>query len=183
MLTQELSFSYDYYKIRAVVDSNNELLFCLADICRALNWYSTATGIVAEKIKAYFKLSELPTYKFNSTGGNECFMITKDWLYFVIASVKGKKAYKANHLIKWFEAEVLPNLEQNSQLQALPQVLPQPKTYGEALMEAGKLALENEKLLTQTKKNQLKIEVFDEFISLYRDFMERVDKILEKTGL
>lgn len=180
-IQKELSFSYDYYKIRAVVDSNNELLFCLADICRVLNWYSTATGIVAEKIKTHFKLSEIPTYKFNSTGGNECFMITKTWLYFIIASVKGKKAYKANNFIKWFEAEVLPNLEQNSQLQALPQVLPQqPKTYGEALIEAGKLALENEKLLTQTKENQLKVEVFDELTNLYREFMERVDKILEK---
>jgi prophage antirepressor-like protein len=180
MPNQVLSFSYDFYKIRAVVDSNNELLFCLADICRVLNWYSTATGIVAEKIKTHFKLSEIPTYKFNSTGGNECFMITKPWLYFIIASVRGKKAYKANHFIQWVEAEVLPNLEQNSQPQALPQALPQPKSYGEALIEAGKLALENEKLLTQTKENQLKIEVFDELISLYRDFTERVNKTLEK---
>lgn len=180
---KELSFSYDFYKIRAVVDSNNELLFCLADICRTLNWYSTATGIVAEKIKAHFKLSELPTYKFNNTGGNECFMITKSWLYFIIASVKGKKAYKANHFIKWFEAEVFPNLEQDSQLQVLPQALPQqPKTYGEALMEAGKLALENERLSTQTKENQPKIEVFDEFINLYREFIARADKILKKLG-
>ena len=185
MPNQVLSFSYDYYKIRAVVDSNNELLFCLADICRVLNWYSTATGIVAEKIKTHFKLSEVPTYKFNHTGGNECFMITKNWLYFIIASVKGKKAYKANNFIKWFEAEVLPNvknynlenLEQNSQLQAIPQ---QPKSYGEALIEAGRLALENERLLTQTKENQLKIEVFDELISIYNDFTEKVNKTLEK---
>ena len=60
-------------------------------------------------------------------------------------------------------------------------MLPQtPKSYGEALLEAGRLALENERLLTQAKENQLKIEVFDEFINIIDDFMKRVNKTLEK---
>lgn len=168
---KELSFAYDYYTIRAVVDSNNELLFCLADICRALNWYSTTATIPAEKIKAHFKLSEVPTYKFHHAGGNECYIIKKAWLYFIIASVKGSKVCKANHFIKWFEAEVLPNLEQDSQLQALPQVLPQqPKSYGELLMEAGRLALENERLLAQIKEKENHSKIEAEVI-LKREFL------------
>lgn len=185
---KELSFSYDYHKIRAVVDSNNELLFCLVDILKVLNWYCTASGIVADKIKAHFKLSEIPVYKFNHAGGAECFIITKSWLYFIIASVRGKKAHKANHFIKWVETEILSSvkqiepyeLEKDSRLQVLPQETQVPKTYAEALLEAGQLALENEKLLTQIKENHQNVEVLREFLIAYRNFISEVDKILDK---
>lgn len=181
---QVLSFSYDYYKIRAVVDSDNEPLFCLIDICRALEWNIKNTSNVISKIKIEFGLSTLPTHRFNTSRGlRNCVMITQTQLYFIILTLLENNT-KVKEFKKWFEAEVLPNLEQNSQLQALPQVLPQqPKSYGEALIEAGKLALENEKLLTQTKENQLKIEVFDELMSICRDFIERVDETLKKVEL
>lgn len=185
---QVLSFFYNDYRIRVVVDSNNELLFCLIDICNALKWYQNSVKSVANKIKAEFQISTLPTYRFKTLSGvRRSIMITKNWLDFILACIR--ETYKAKEFLKWLDTEVLPNikncnlenLEQNSQLQALPQVLPQPpKTYGEALLEAGRLALENERLLTQTKENQLKIEVFDELMSIIDDFMERVNKTLEK---
>lgn len=188
---QFLSFFYNDYRIRVVVDSNNELLFCLIDICNALKWYQNSVKSVANKIKAEFQISTLPTYRFKTLSGvRRSIMITKNWLEFILTCIR--ETYKAKEFTQWLDAEVLPNikncnlenLEQNSQLQALPQVLPQPpKTYGEALIEAGRLALENERLLTQAKENQLKIEVFDELISIYRDFIERVNKTLEKRGV
>ena len=185
---QFLSFFYNDYRIRVVVDSNNELLFCLIDICNALKWYQNSVKSVANKIKAEFQISTLPTYRFKTLSGvRRSIMITKNWLEFILTCIR--ETYKAKEFTQWLDAEVLPNikncnLEQNSQLQALPQVLPQPpKTYGEALLEAGRLALENERLLTQAKENQLKIEVFDELISIYRDFIERVNKTLEKRGV
>ena len=185
---QFLSFFYNDYRIRVVVDSNNELLFCLIDICNALKWYQNSVKSVANKIKAEFQISTLPTYRFKTLSGvRRSIMITKNWLEFILTCIR--ETYKAKEFLKWLDTEVLPNikncnlenLEQNSQLQALPQVLPQqPKSYGEALIEAGRLALENERLLTQAKENQLKIEVFDEFINIIDDFMERVNKTLEK---
>ena len=185
---QVLSFFYNDYRIRVVVDSNNELLFCLIDICNALKWYQNSVKSVANKIKAEFQISTLPTYRFKTLSGlRHSIMITKNWLDFILACIR--ETYKAKEFLKWLDTEVLPNikncnlenLEQNSQLKALPQVLPQPpKTYGEALIEAGRLALENERLLTQAKENQLKIEVFDELMSIIDDFMERVNKTLEK---
>ena len=185
---QFLSFFYNDYRIRVVVDSNNELLFCLIDICNALKWYQNSVKSVANKIKAEFQISTLPTYRFKTLSGvRRSIMITKNWLEFILTCIR--ETYKAQEFLKWLDTEVLPNikncnlenLEQNSQLQALPQVLPQqPKSYGEALIEAGRLALENERLLTQAKENQLKIEVFDEFINIIDDFMERVNKTLEK---
>lgn len=183
---KELSFFYDYHKIRAVVDNNDELLFCLADILKVLNWYSTASGIVADKIKAHFKLSEVPTYKFKHACGAECFIITKSQLYFIIASIKGKKAYKANYFIEWFEAEVLSNAKQikpynlDESLEVKQSALQVPKSYSEALFEAGQLALENEKLLTQVKENQPNIEALRDFLGAYRNFISEVDKILNK---
>ena len=178
---QFLSFFYNDYRIRVVVDSNNELLFCLIDICNALKWYQNSVKSVANKIKAEFQISTLPTYRFKTLSGvRRSIMITKNWLEFILTCIR--ETYKAKEFTQWLDAEVLPNikncnLEQNSQLQALPQP---PKTYGEALLEAGRLALENERLLTQAKENQLKIEVFDEFINIIDDFMERVNKTLEK---
>ena len=178
---QFLSFFYNDYRIRVVVDSNNELLFCLIDICNALHWYQNSVKMVSNKIKAEFQISTLPTYRFKTLSGvRRSIMITKNWLEFILTCIR--ETYKAKEFTQWLDAEVLPNiknynLEQNSQLQALPQT---PKTYGEALLEAGRLALENERLLTQAKENQLKIEVFDELISIYNDFTERVNKTLEK---
>ena len=178
---QFLSFFYNDYRIRVVVDSNNELLFCLIDICNALHWYQNSVKMVSNKIKAEFQISTLPTYRFKTLSGvRRSIMITKNWLEFILTCIR--ETYKAKEFMSWLDAEVLPNiknynLEQNSQLQALPQT---PKTYGEALLEAGRLALENERLLTQAKENQLKIEVFDELISIYNDFTERVNKTLEK---
>ena len=182
---QFLSFFYNDYRIRVVVDSNNELLFCLIDICNALKWYQNSVKSVANKIKAEFQISTLPTYRFKTLSGvRRSIMITKNWLEFILTCIR--ETYKAKEFMFWLDTEVLPNvkncnLEQNSQLQALPQAIPQtPKSYGEALLEAGRLALENERLLTQAKENQLKIEVFDEFINIIDDFMERVNKTLEK---
>ena len=185
---QFLSFFYNDYRIRVVVDSNNELLFCLIDICNALKWYQNSVKSVANKIKAEFQISTLPTYRFKTLSGvRRSIMIRKNWLEFILTCIR--ETYKAKEFLKWLDTEVLPNikncnlenLEQNSQLKALPQVLPQPpKTYGEALLEAGRLALENERLLTQAQENQLKIEAFDELMSIIDDFIERVNKTLEK---
>lgn len=185
---QFLSFFYNDYRIRVVVDSNNELLFCLIDICNALKWYQNSVKSVANKIKAEFQISTLPTYRFKTLSGvRRSIMITKKWVDFILTCIR--ETYKAKEFTQWLDTEVLPNikncnlenLEQNSQLKALPQVLPQPpKTYGEALLEAGRLALENERLLTQAKENQPKIEAFDELLSIIDDFMERVNKTLEK---
>lgn len=176
---QFLSFFYNDCRIRVVVDSNNELLFCLIDICNALKWYQNSVKSVANKIKAEFQISTLPTYRFKTLSGvRRSIMIRKNWLEFILTCIR--ESYKAKEFTQWLDAEVLPNisnLEQNSQLQVIPQT---PKTYGEALLEAGRLALENERLLTQVKENQLKIEVFDELISIYNDFTERVNKTLEK---
>lgn len=39
-----------------------------------------------------------------------------------------------------------------------------PQTYAEALLEAGRLALENEKLIAQAKENEPKVKAFNELM-------------------
>lgn len=69
---------------------------------------------------------------------------------------------EAKEFRKWINTEILPSIRKTGSYSIQQQL---PKTYGEALLEAGRLALENERLLTQAKENQPKIEAFNELMS------------------
>ena len=116
---QFLSFFYNDYRIRVVVDSNNELLFCLIDICNALKWYQNSVKSVANKIKAEFQISTLPTHRFKTSSGvRRSIMITKNWLEFILTCIR--ETYKAKEFMSWLDTEVLPNIK-NCNLENLEQ--------------------------------------------------------------
>ena len=157
MLNKHIFF-YNDCSIRVVVDNSGELLFRLIDICKALNWNIENTSNIANKIKAEFNLSTLPIYKFDTHYGvRDCFMVTKAHIYFILARLR--KRAKAKEFRLWFDNELLPNIKKIEN-HSLEQDSPIPKSYGELLLEAGRLALENEKLLAKIKEkeNQSKIE-------------------------
>lgn len=141
-------------EIRVII-IDNEPLFCLADICKALDL--TTPAKVANAIKSEFELGELSSYSFDTGYGIKNFtMITEAQLYFVL--MRSDKA-EAKEFRSWLDSEILPNIKkiENHSLEQDSQI---PKSYGELLLEAGRLALENEKLLAQIKEkeNQPKIE-------------------------
>lgn len=141
-----------------VIFIDNEPLFCLADICKILGL--TTPAKVANVIKAEFEGGELHSYPFETAGGiQNLTIITEPQLYFVL--MRSNKA-EAKEFRKWVNTEVLPSIRKTGSYSIQQQI---PKTYGEALLEAGRLALENERLLTQAKENQPKIEAFDELMS------------------
>lgn len=149
--------SFNNTSIRVVVDSDNEPLFCLVDICKALKLTANNAPHIANKIKLKFELNKLNSYSFNTDHGiKNCTIITKSQLYFVL--MRSRKA-EAKELRAWVDSEVLPSIKKNEN-HSLEQDTPVPKSYGELLLEAGRLALENEKLLAQIKEkeNQPKIE-------------------------
>lgn len=155
---QVLSFVNNNSNIRVIVDSTNEVLFCLADICRALDIQNPTH--LANAIKAEFELSTLDVGSFDTGFGvKEFTMITEAQLYFVL--MRSDKP-TAKEFRKWVNTEVLPSIRKTGAYSIQQQI---PKTYGEALLEAGRLALENERLLTQAKENQPKIEAFNELMS------------------
>lgn len=141
-----------------VIFIDNEPLFCLSDICRALAL--TNPTMVANAIKAEFELPKLELGSFDTGYGiKEFTMITEAQLYFVL--MRSDKS-EAKEFRKWVNTEVLPSIRKTGSYSTQQQI---PKTYGEALLEAGRLALENERLLTQAKENQPKIEAFNELMS------------------
>lgn len=141
-----------------VIYKDNEVLFCLSDICRALGIQNSRN--VANAIKYEFEGCPLEIHPFETAGGTQNFtMITEPQLYFVLMRTDKSEAKEFR---KWVNTEVLPSIRKTGAYSIQQQI---PKTYGEALLEAGRLALENERLLTQAKENQPKIEAFNELMS------------------
>ena len=103
---QVLSFVNNNSNIRVIVDSTNEVLFCLSDICRALGL--TTPSAVANAIKAEFEGYELNSYPLQTAGGTQNFtMITEAQLYFVL--MRSDKP-TAKEFRKWVNTEVLPSI-------------------------------------------------------------------------
>ena len=89
-----------------VIFIDNEPLFCLSDICRALGL--TTPAAVANAIKAEFELGELNSYSFDTGFGvKEFTMITEPQLYFVL--MRSDKP-TAKEFRKWVNTEVLPSI-------------------------------------------------------------------------
>ena len=64
----------------------------------------------------------------------------------------------------WVNKEVLPSIRKTGSYNVTQPKFKIPKTYAEALLEAGRLALENEKLITQAKENEPKVKAFNELM-------------------
>lgn len=99
-------FKNENFEIRVAVDSGGEPLFCLADICKALDL--TTPAKVVNAIKSEFELGELNSYSFDTGYGVKDFtMITEPQLYFVLmrSDKPNAKAFR-----KWVNCEVLPSI-------------------------------------------------------------------------
>lgn len=99
-------FRNDDFEIRVAVDEKGEPLFCLADICKALEL--TTPAKVASAIKSEFEGYELNSYPFQTSGGTQNFtMVTEPQLYFVLmrSDKPNAKAFR-----KWVNCEVLPTI-------------------------------------------------------------------------
>ncbi|EIS5115225.1 phage antirepressor KilAC domain-containing protein [Campylobacter coli] len=144
-----------------VAYKENEPLFCLSDVCKILDIQNTTD--VKNAILREFELSRLNLHSFDTGFGvKEFTMIDEAQLYYVMNNSRSKNAKPFR---MWVNKEVLPSIRKNGEYN-----LKIPKTYAEALLEAGRLALENEKLQALQIENQPKIEA-------YNDLMETKDLI------
>lgn len=92
-------------EIRVII-IDNEPLFCLADICRALNIQNSRN--VASAIKNEFEGCTLEIRPFETAGGTQKLtMITEPQLYFVL--MRSDKS-EAKEFRKWINTEVLPSI-------------------------------------------------------------------------
>ena len=99
-------FKNENFEIRVAVDETGEPLFCLSDVCKALEL--TTPAKVADAIKSEFELGELNSYSFDTGYGvKEFTMITEPQLYFVL--MRSDKP-KAKPFRMFVNKEVLPSI-------------------------------------------------------------------------
>lgn len=99
-------FRNEDFEIRVAVDEKGEPLFCLADICKALEL--TNASMVKSAIISEFELPKLNIGSFDTGYGvKEFTMVTEPQLYFVLmrSDKPNAKAFR-----KWVNCEVLPTI-------------------------------------------------------------------------
>lgn len=99
-----------------VIFIDNEVLFCLADICKALNIQNSRN--VASAIKNEFEGCTLELHPFETAGGiQNLTIITEPQLYFVL--MRSDKA-EAKEFRKWINTEVLPSIRKTGAYSTKP---------------------------------------------------------------
>lgn len=102
------------------------------------------------------------TYNRNLNNRGELFL-TEAGLYRLLLRSNKPEAEKFS---KWVTKEVLPSIRKTGsyQVEQKPAI---PQTYAEALLEAGRLALENEKLQSQAIENAPKVVAYDKLMDTH----------------
>ena len=164
-MSNSLIFKNENFGAVRVAYENNEPLFCLSDICKILDIQDTYK--VKQSILREFELPSLCVGSFDTGFGiKEFIMIDEPQLYYVLNSSRSKNAKPFR---MWVNKEVLPSIRKTGKYYNSI-----PKTYAEALLEAGRLALENEKLKALQIENQPKIETYNALMSS-NDLMDFLD--------
>ena len=135
-----------------------EPFFCAYDVCRILDIKNPRSTIAS-----LFKEEGVHTMEVLTNGGKQrASFLNEAQLYEVI--FKSRKP-EAKRFKKWVFEEVLPSIRKTGEYSLFQEpVAPShqiPKTYAEALLEAGRLAMENEKLLAQAKEDAPKVECYN----------------------
>lgn len=157
-MSNSLIFKNENFGEVRVAYKENEPLFCLSDICKILEL--TNSSRVKEYLIEEFGEDDLTnSYPIKDNLGRmqNATFITEPQLYYVLNNSRSKNAKPFR---MWVNKEVLPSIRKNGSYD-----LKIPKTYAEALLEAGRLALENEKLQALQIENKPKIEAFEILMS------------------
>lgn len=144
---------------------NGEPIFNLLSICRMLNIINPHTSIDTKDEDYVIMVSNSKlgfTYFRNLANRGELFL-TEAGLYRLLLRSNKTEAEKFS---KWVTKEVLPSIRKTGsyQVEQKPAI---PQTYAEALLEAGRLALENEKLQAQAIKNAPKVVAYDKLMDTH----------------
>lgn len=143
-------FKKDNLEVRVIKDENNEPLFCLSDVCKALEL--TNPSMVKDAILKEFELPKLNSGSFDTGFGvKEFTMIDEAQLYYVMNNSRSKNA-KAFRM--WVNKEVLPSIRKNGNYGFKPLTHKEALQLGLKLLEENeKLELENTNLKNEAKEN------------------------------
>ena len=154
--TQDIQvFNCELGSIRVIIE-NGEPLFMASDLCKVLeykNGRDTINRLFSKGVAKYYT----PT-----KGGNQLLSyLTESQMYKLIMRSNAKNAEAFQN---WVCNEVLPSIRKTGSYNVTQSQFKIPQTYAEALLEAGRLALENEKLIAQAKENEPKVKAFNELM-------------------
>lgn len=155
-------FNCNLGQVRVIIE-NGEPLFCLADLAYSLE-LTNPTNVKISIDREFDKGGMFNIYPLQTKGGAQNFtFINESELYFIIMR---SKSDKAKAFRQWVTKEVLPSIRKTSsyKVEQKPAI---PQTYAEALLEAGRLALENEKLQAQAIENAPKVVAYDKLMDTH----------------
>ena len=112
------SYSFHEKAIRAYLNEKQEPLFCLADICKALDFCGTEN--VTRQIKEEFNIPVLNTGVIQrETGPVSAAFITEPQLYYVMMRSRAKVAHDFR---QWVCNEVLPQIRKQGSYSTKPKI-------------------------------------------------------------
>ncbi len=162
-------FNCELGSIRVIID-NGEPFFMASDLCQALeykNGRDTINRLFEPSVAKYYAGVETGKKADGSPAiqNKLCTFLTEAQMYKLIMRSNAKNAEAFQD---WICGEVLPSLRKTGsyQVEQKPAI---PQTYAEALLEAGRLALENEKLQAQAIENAPKVVAYDKLMDTHNN--------------
>lgn len=156
--TQDIQvFNCELGSIRVIIE-NGEPLFMASDLCQVLEYKNGK-----DTINRLFEGGVVKCYPIIDKLGREqnAKFLTESQMYKLIMRSNAKNAEAFQN---WVCNEVLPSIRKTGSYHVTQSQFKIPQTYAEALLEAGRLALENEKLIAQAKENEPKVKAFNELM-------------------
>jgi anti-repressor protein len=132
--TQLSTFNFNNQEIRVII-IDNEPWFIAADVCAVLEHTNTSVALL--RLKVYEKQLVDPKQYLGSVSNQYISAISESGLYRLVLT---SRKPQADSFQDWIVQEVIPTIRKTGRYS----VNNIPTTYGEALLEAGRLALELE---------------------------------------
>lgn len=139
--------SPDFGEIRTAGSSTNEPLFCLSDVCRALD-------LSAKEVNRRLSQEVVTTHPLQTAGGiQQALFVNEDGLYDVVLDSRKPEAKKFR---KWITAEVLPTIRKTGgYIAASPEETPE-QIMARALIVAQK-TIESHKQKLQMLEGEVEV--------------------------
>lgn len=170
-------FNFEMFDVETLFE-NSTPYFRLKDIENILG---LTKGQSAKWIKEGWFDEDEVKLRISQLGGHPIKYVAESGLYRILNRTNSPKARPFE---RWVTKEVLPSIRKTGsyKVEQKPAI---PQTYAEALLEAGRLALENEKLQAQAIENAPKVVAYDKLMDTHNNiYIKEFGKIIgmgEKT--
>lgn len=170
-------FNFEMFDVETLFE-NSTPYFRLKDIENILG---LTKGQSAKWIKEGWFDEDEVKLRNSQLGGYPLKYVAESGLYRILNRTNSPKARPFE---RWVTKEVLPSIRKTGsyKVEQKPAI---PQTYAEALLEAGRLALENEKLQAQAIENAPKVVAYDKLMDTHNNiYIKEFGKIIgmgEKT--